>query len=101
MAKNDKPTKAAEETTNVAEGKAADVVEEKTNEEKRVPYYIPYIPGEEREVTVGINGKMYKIQKGVRVMVPEVVAEVLMLSDQQTVELERIKEEVKEQDLSY
>lgn len=97
MAKVEKAVDTA--VDNVAEEKATVVKE--TNEEKKVPYYMPLVPGEEREVTVGINGKMYKIQKGVRVMVPEVVAEVLMLSDQQAVELEKLKEEIKEQDLSY
>lgn len=97
MAKDEKAVDTV--VDNIAEEKAAVVIE--TNEEKKVPYFIAYVPGEEKEVTVGVNGKMYKIQKGVDVMIPESVAEVLKHSNQQTIELECIKEEIREQDLSY
>lgn len=53
-------------------------------EEERVLVLIPYIPGEDPEVTVGINGVFTKIQKGQQVRVTKAVAEVLMNSNKQT-----------------
>ena len=53
-------------------------------EEERVLVFIPYIPGEDPEVTVGINGEYTKIQKGKKVRVTQAVAEVLENSNEQT-----------------
>ena len=52
-------------------------------EEERVLIMIPYIEGDDPEVTVGINGKFTKIQKGTQVYVSKDVAEVIMNSNKQ------------------
>lgn len=52
-------------------------------EEERVLVFIPYVPGEDPEVTVGINGVYTKIQKGQQVRVTKPVAEVLQNSSAQ------------------
>ena len=52
-------------------------------EEERVLVFIPYIDGEDPEVTVGINGYFTKIQKGKQVRVTKAVAEVLQNSSEQ------------------
>lgn len=58
-------------------------VETKAAEEERVLVFIPYIDGEDPEVTVGINGYFTKIQKGKQVRVTKAVAEVLQNSSEQ------------------
>ena len=55
----------------------------KENTERRVKVMIPYIEGQGTDQTVGVNGVFYKIKKGCWVDVPEVVAEVIMQSQQQ------------------
>ena len=52
-------------------------------EEEKVLIMIPYIEGDDPEVTVGINGKFTKIQKGAQVYVSKDVAEVIMNSNKQ------------------
>ncbi len=53
-------------------------------DEDRVTIMIPYVEGEDSEVTVGINGVFTKIQKGVQVKVTKDVADVLQRSYKQT-----------------
>jgi ribosome biogenesis protein Tsr3 len=52
-------------------------------EEEKVLIMIPYIEGDDPEVTVGINGKFTKIKKGAQVYVSKDVAEVIMNSNKQ------------------
>lgn len=55
--------------------------EKKTaDKDERVLIMIPYIEGEDPEVTVGINGVFTKIRKGVAVYVSKPVASVLQNS---------------------
>ena len=77
MATKKNPDIEKEEPKKTAEETAAE-------EEERVLVLIPYIPGEDPEVTVGINGVFTKIQKGKQVKVTKAVAEVLMNSNKQT-----------------
>ena len=51
--------------------------------EEKVKIMVPYIEGEEPEITVGINGKFTKIRRGVEVEVPWYVAELLKNSNRQ------------------
>lgn len=52
--------------------------------EKMVKIFLPLIKGDKtKEVFVGINGKGYKIKRGIPVEVPESVAEVIRHSEQQ------------------
>ena len=51
--------------------------------EERVKVMIPYIEGQDPEVTVIINGEITKIKKGVQVSVSRQVASVLENSNQQ------------------
>lgn len=58
--------------------------EPKSEEQELVNVMIPYIEGQDPEVTVGINGVYTKIKKGRMVKVPKNVAEVLTQSNQMT-----------------
>lgn len=58
---------------------------------------IPYIDGESPDETVGINGKMYKIQKGEPVEVPLSVAKVIWNSWDQDKVIRDYKDSVKMQ----
>lgn len=52
--------------------------------EKKVTIFLPLIKGDKtKEVFVGVNGKGYKIKRGMNVEVPESVAEVIRNSEQQ------------------
>ena len=55
----------------------------KNSDEERVNIMIPYIEGQDPEVTVIINGEITKIKKGVQVAVTRQVASVLENSNQQ------------------
>ncbi len=59
--------------------------EPKKDETERVRIIVPFIDGEDPEQVVGVNGKFYKIRKGVYVDVPAEVAEVLENSNLQMV----------------
>lgn len=50
---------------------------------KTVTVYLPFIDGEEDEVTVGVNGIMYKVKRGEEVEVPKAVAVVIRNSNLQ------------------
>lgn len=66
-------------------------------EDDRVLIMIPYVDGEEPEVTVGINGVFTKIQKGKQVKVTKDVAEVLQHSYEQTMIAIETRKRLKEQ----
>lgn len=70
----------AEAVEEKAEEKKAKPKAEKP-EEKRVMVMVPYVEGEDKEVTVWINDKITKFKKGVTVEVPESVAKVLARSN--------------------
>lgn len=63
----------------------------------KVKIMIPYIEGQGKEQTVGVNGTFYKIRKGVYVEVPKAVAEVIMNSQQQAIVAEANQERLKMQ----
>lgn len=50
--------------------------------EERVRVFVPYIEGEDPEVTVWVNDEITKFKKGYQVEVPKNVAEVLENSNQ-------------------
>lgn len=58
-------------------------IEAVKEEDDRVTIMIPYIEGEDPEVTVGINGVFTKIQKGKVVRVKPAVAKVIETSNAQ------------------
>ena len=53
------------------------------DDEQRVRVMVPFIEGEDPEVTVIINGRITKFKKGVTVEIPRNVASVLENSNQQ------------------
>lgn len=55
----------------------------KDTDDGKIAIMLPYIEGEDREVTVGVNGVYTKIRKGAVVRVSPEVAEVLENSNQQ------------------
>ena len=64
----------------------------KEAKEERVRVFVPYIEGEDPEVTVWVNDEITKFKKGYQVEVPKNVAEVLENSNQlQMVALENRK----------
>ena len=61
---------------------------------EKVPCFIPYVEGEPEEVTVGFNGKLYKIKKGEEVEVPRFIYEILVNSGKQRMANHRKQEEL-------
>lgn len=53
-----------------------------TNDDERVTIMIPYVEGDDPEVTVWVNDEVTKIRKGYQVRVKKNVAEVLENSNQ-------------------
>ena len=72
--------------TKKSEAEKKPIVKEdvKSEEQELVNVMIPYVEGQDPEVTVGINGVYTKVKKGRMVKVPKNVAEVLAQSDQMT-----------------
>ena len=65
--------------------KKTESVEQKpvtANEEEKVRVFVPYIEGEDPEVTVWVNDEITKFKKGYQVEVSANVAEVLENSNQ-------------------
>lgn len=57
--------------------------EKEVDDEERVMVMVPYVEGQDPEVTVIINGEITKFKKGVTVKVKRNVAEVIQNSNQQ------------------
>lgn len=57
--------------------------EAKKEDDDRVTVMVPYVEGQDPEVTVIINGEITKFKKGVTVKVKPTVAQVLQNSNQQ------------------
>lgn len=76
-------TKKTEVEARPVEAVEAMPVEAKEEQDNRVMIMIPYIEGEDPEVTVWVNDKVTKIRKGHQVKVTPEVAEVLQNSNQQ------------------
>lgn len=74
-----------------------EVKEVKAEEEEKVMVMVPYVEGQDPEVTVIINGYVTKFRKGETVMVPRNVAEVLQNSNQQMMAALKNQEKFKEQ----
>lgn len=84
--------------TKKSEAEKVNVKEDvKTEEQELVNVMIPYVEGQDPEVTVGINGVYTKIKKGRMVKVPRNVAEVLAQSDQMTMVALETQEKFKSQ----
>ena len=69
----------------MATKKTESVEEKKTvaaNEEEKVRVFVPYIEGEDPEVTVWVNDEITKFKKGYQVEVKKNVAEALENSNQ-------------------
>lgn len=63
----------------------------------KVTIMIPYVEGQDKEITVGVNGVFTKIRRGVMVEVSRPVAEVIMNSQQQAMVAEANQERMKMQ----
>ena len=81
MANSKAKTEDVEVKAEVTEKAKAPEKVEKPKEEKRVMVMVPYVEGEDKEVTVWINDKITKFKKGVTVEVPVSVAKVLERSN--------------------
>ena len=80
----------------VKEVKAA---KKEEDDEERVMVMVPYVEGQDPEVTVIINGEITKFRKGVTVKVKRNVAEVLQNSNQQTMLALQNQEKFKNQSM--
>lgn len=84
--------------TKKSEAEKVNVKEDvKSEKQELVNVMIPYVEGQDPEVTVGINGVYTKIKKGRPVKVPRNVAEVLAQSDQMTMVALETQEKFKSQ----
>lgn len=61
----------------------------KKKSEEKVILTVPWVDGEESEITIGINGKNWVIMKGEPVEVPRAVAEIYWQSERQKMFVER------------
>lgn len=68
-----------------------------SNEDERVMVMVPYVEGQDPEVTVIINGRITKFRKGETVMVPKSVAKVLENSNKQVLVARRNREKYRTQ----
>ena len=90
--------RAAEQAEADAKAKAETEAEKKLREKQQkrgnelVPCFIPYVEGEPEEVTVGFNGKLYKIKKGEEVEVPRFIHEILVRSGKQQMAVHKRQE---------
>ena len=66
-------------------------------EDERVMVMVPYVEGQDPEVTVIINGRITKFRKGETVMVPKNVAKVLENSNKQVLVARRNREKYRTQ----
>ena len=84
--------------TKKSEAEKVNVKEDvKSEKQELVNVMIPYVEGQDPEVTVGINGVYTKIKKGRPVKVPRNVAGVLAQSDQMTMVALETQEKFKSQ----
>ena len=67
---------------------------------KTVTVFLPFIDGEEDEVTVGVNGKMWKVKRGEEVEVPRCVAVVIRNSNLQARVAKEYSDSVKSVELA-
>lgn len=74
---------------------------ETSAKENKVPLFIPDIEGEEPEVTIGYNGKHYKIRRGTEVMVPPGVHEIYMHSERQKAAARARQKELENQEFDW
>ena len=92
--------RAEEQAKADAKVKAETEAEKKLREEQQkrgnelVPCFIPYVEGEPEEVTVGFNGKLYKIKKGEEVEVPRFINEILVRSGKQQMAVHKKQEQL-------
>lgn len=90
--------RATEQAKADAKAKAETEAEKKLREKQQkrgnelVPCFIPYVEGEPEEVTVGFNGKLYKIKKGEEVEVPRFIHEILVRSGKQQMAVHKRQE---------
>ena len=68
-----------------------------SKEDDRVMVMVPYVEGQDPEVTVIINGRITKFRKGETVMVPKNVAKVLENSNKQVLVARRNREKYRTQ----
>lgn len=66
-------------------------------EEEKVNVFVPYIEGEDKEVTLWCNDENMKFKKGYTVAIPKRFAEVLENANQQAVLARENKEKFKNQ----
>ena len=66
-------------------------------DDERVMVMVPYVEGQDPEVTVIINGRITKFRKGETVMVPKNVAKVLENSNKQVLVARRNREKYRTQ----
>lgn len=64
-----------------------------------VPYHVPWIEGEEDEITVGHNGVLYKVKRGEEVRIPRKILTVLLDSEKQKREFAGLKKGLKNQEI--
>lgn len=53
----------------------------KTVKERMVTVKLAKIPGESNHTTISVNGRVYQMQRGVSIKVPESVAEIIVNSE--------------------
>lgn len=92
--------RAAEKAEADAKAKAETKAEKKQREEEQkrgnelVDCFLEYHEGDPEEVTVGFNGKLYKIKRGEEVKVPRFIHEILVRSGKLQMAVHKRQEEL-------
>lgn len=67
--------------------------------DEKVSYHVPWIEGEEEEITVGHNGKLYKVKRGEDVEIPRKILDILLNSEKQKRAFAEVKKGLKNQEI--
>lgn len=73
--------------------------EEKAYWDEKVTYHVPWIEGEEEEITVIHNGVIYKVLRGEEVKIPRKILAILLNSEKQKRAFAQQKKGLKNQEL--
>lgn len=67
--------------------------------DEKVTYHVPWIEGEDEEITVIHNGVIYKVLRGEEVKIPRKILDILLNSEKQKREFSKQKKGLKNQEL--
>ena len=67
--------------------------------DEKVSYHVPWIEGEEEEITIGHNGTLYKVKRGEEVKIPRKILDILLNAEKQKRSFAETKKGLKNQEI--